>query len=371
MKMIKSAKITNKNYIGELDFLKFLMALVIMTMHVSQRNQSKAVLFGNGGFAVEFFFVVSGYFMCVSAARSQAPTEQLGMETMGFLWKKFKQIWFPYVFLYAASIVLYFFTDGKPLLEAGAYKEIVRTVLMWIPNFLLLNTSGILHDKYLIKIAWYVSGMFLGMLIIYPLLRKYGQNFRLLFAPAFTILGTGYAYIATGVYKNGTETLLFLFSGSMFRSLLGLCLGCMVYEFGSCLRDKEFSKTGKGVLSICGMILAAILFYVFWYKDAGLGFVVLPVLFFLVSIIVSKQGLFAGIFDNNLCRLLGRASMYWYFLHILMRNITYKFWPAMSLKKALLLVTVSTALLVAAVMAIDDYVMKRIKNHDSCSDSHF
>ena len=62
----------NKKYNGALDFWKFVFCLVILVFHVGEVYGGKhGYLLEWGRYAVEMFFIVSGYFMCVSAAKAE------------------------------------------------------------------------------------------------------------------------------------------------------------------------------------------------------------------------------------------------------------------------------------------------------------
>ncbi len=51
---------------GEIDFLRFLFSLIILLRHSSNIVGKKWYPFLGGAFAVEFFFLVSGYLMMAS-----------------------------------------------------------------------------------------------------------------------------------------------------------------------------------------------------------------------------------------------------------------------------------------------------------------
>ena len=86
----------NKRYIGEVDFFKFIFALIIMVMHIAQMNIHSGGIFPRGGLGCEYFFMVSGYFMCTSIAKQEDDNiADLGGDTIRFVWGKFQRISFP------------------------------------------------------------------------------------------------------------------------------------------------------------------------------------------------------------------------------------------------------------------------------------
>ena len=57
-----------------------------MVMHIAQKNIHTGGIVPLGGFACEYFFMVSGYFMCVSIAKQNDDLTDLGGDTIKFVW---------------------------------------------------------------------------------------------------------------------------------------------------------------------------------------------------------------------------------------------------------------------------------------------
>lgn len=346
-----------KNYIGELDCLKFFLTCIIMLMHISQQNVQYSKMFFFGGAAVEIFFVISGYLMCCSAARSDCPMDELGKETIEFIWKKFKSFWVPYCVLFLGRFIVWFIMSGQKLLMNKGLRVFGNQVLYFIPNFLLLSKSGILEDEGLTNIAWYVSAMFLVMLVLFPLVRRYGQNFRLIVAPAIAIFVSGYMYLSSGVYK-WTEGMLGVTDGSIWRALVGLCVGCMVYDFSRYIKERKLLNRQRAFLSFCDVILMLMLIWIMTVGNLKTSFLVIIVAFFLVSIIASKQNIASDLFDCRLSRILGKISMHVYFLHVLARSIVYSIRKDLPLFTSIICIVALTAVLVAVVMLLEKLLVK-------------
>ena len=348
----------NKNYIGELDFLKFIMALVIMFMHIAQSNAAENEILKMGGFAVEFFFIVSGYFMCCSAAKMEGIQDDIGKDTISFLWKKFKTIMIPYLFAYIAYFCIWLCSTGKDVVMNDGKIEFINQVLVYVADCLLLCMSGLFADTIMLKLTWYISAMLLAMLLIYPMVRLWGQKFRLIVAPAVAIFSTGYIYMDQGQYKHISERVGFT-TGGMWRAVIGLCIGCMVYEFANYLKSIEMKNCMKIFLSVCNAGLLGITFYIFIYGDKKVGFIMPTVFFFLISIVASKQNILSNRFDNKLCKTLGAWSMYIYLIHGVARKLIYKLYPNISLGKAYLSICSLTVVLVFFINLIDLKVKRK------------
>lgn len=347
----------NKRYVGEIDFLKFIMAVVIMFMHIAQLNVENVVLFKLGGFAVEFFFIVSGYFMCCSAEKSQESIENLGKETIGFLWKKFNSLKLPYFFVCIAYIGMWALSTGKKVVISNGLIVFLNDMLLNIFNCLMLFMSGTVNDNIVIKITWYISAMLLAMLFLYPMVRLWGQKFRLIVAPVVAIFGTGFVYMEQGQYKYITERVGFS-TGGMWRAVIGICIGCMVFEFSEYIRELRLKKKTRILLSICDFGILAVVFYIFCFGDKTVGFMIPTLFFFLVSIIASKQNILSERFDNRLCKKLGSLSLFIYLLHAVARKFIYVYYPDISFKYATLSIVSITVVLVLVVSYVDSKLKK-------------
>ena len=186
----------NKKYNGALDFWKFVFCLVILVFHVGEVYGGKhGYLLEWGRYAVEMFFIVSGYFMCVSAAKAEERHTgiSLGKETFGFALHKIRRILPAYLYCYALGLCVWFVEVGRYVyLKEGIIGLFIAIVKM-IPNFLLLSMSGV-QGTQVVMITWYISAMLIAMLVIYPLLRKYKDTYTLIIAPVTALLISGYFY---------------------------------------------------------------------------------------------------------------------------------------------------------------------------------
>ncbi len=93
-------KLTHNKRNGEIDFLRFLFASIILLHHSSLVLCDEIWLFLGGSLAVEFFFLVSGYLLMASVVKANQktkPSTMLGTETSDLLLRKIQSIipeWF-------------------------------------------------------------------------------------------------------------------------------------------------------------------------------------------------------------------------------------------------------------------------------------
>ena len=160
---------------GELDFFKLLFCIVVISFHSGYFIQSENGYFKGGSIAVDFFFVVSGVMMARNAAK-KAYEENLGIDTFEFMKKKILRF-MPDI--YVAWVIAFVVKHWHFV----SWKQVVKDLFASIWELLFLTNTGIVgyspnDASYLSNDAtWYISAMILSMLLLWPLLRKYKENF--------------------------------------------------------------------------------------------------------------------------------------------------------------------------------------------------
>nr|HPK17136.1 acyltransferase family protein [Clostridia bacterium] len=108
-----------KKYNPEIDVWKFVFSIVIFLFHSYKLKFTGGdALLGKGYLAVEFFYLVSGYFMAASVKRledkSGAKPAALGSETVKFIERKISRIYLPYInaFVIAFFVIQYTLSSG-------------------------------------------------------------------------------------------------------------------------------------------------------------------------------------------------------------------------------------------------------------------
>ena len=147
---------------GNIELMRFVFCVVIILFHINSRIDVTlpSVLpgeyfsfFRRGCIGVEFFFLVSGYFMAASAKKNYE-TKSIARSTQSFMYKKFLGI-YPYhivacvtniVLLKAASILI-------------SHKNVSRNLLAMVPELFLVDYSGI-YAKHGMTTAWYLGACF-------------------------------------------------------------------------------------------------------------------------------------------------------------------------------------------------------------------
>lgn len=157
----------NKRHNGIISFWKFMFSLLVVFKHsANMASNTDNILFLYGSIAVDFFFVISGYFMTKSALKNNTDKNTIGKDTIIYIIKKLKAF-FPYI-LISFIIALMVKNWTMPLNISQKINSI------W--NLFLLEISGIRYTNVLEQ-TWYISAMIVSMMIIYPCIKKFGKNY--------------------------------------------------------------------------------------------------------------------------------------------------------------------------------------------------
>lgn len=79
---------TKKKRNGKIDFLKFIMSLIVITYHFGNAVNYENEWFCKGYIAVEFFFIVSGFLFAKSLAKYEESDRDKIIKTASRLWAK-------------------------------------------------------------------------------------------------------------------------------------------------------------------------------------------------------------------------------------------------------------------------------------------
>ena len=168
---------------GIISLWKFLFAIVIAFFHCSQFYQDLKNPFFYGGYiAVEFFFIVSGFYLAKKLIKEKYDTKNIVGETIKYIFKKILKL-FPYILIaYISSIIIRLYYN--PNLKTN---ELINSI--W--NLFLLREFG-LRSTNILPQLWYLTSMFISIFILYPIVKKYKEKFIAFISPLIVLFGLGY-----------------------------------------------------------------------------------------------------------------------------------------------------------------------------------
>lgn len=239
-----------------IDLARMLFCLAVVSNHWnSMVNSAESVYITTryGYLSVEFFFIVSGYLMVASLKKYQH--QSVGISTGKMLISKYMHI-LPY---YSVAWGLGMITQH--LSKTMTITQIAKDTIMSVPAFLGLEMLGVpLYQAN--GPTWYISAMFITMLISYPLLYIFKEKYCEVIAPIIAVLCYCYLLATVGHFSTIVPLEDGIVYTGLIRGFAGISLGCTCYNFTQVLRAKKFTIWGKKLLTaveLCSYLIALLL----------------------------------------------------------------------------------------------------------------
>lgn len=295
---------TLKQRNGQIELLRILCAVVIVFNH-------SELLFPGGNRAVEFFFLVSGYLMMRSVSRMPSAEKmslmQLFRDTQTFVFHKIKAFYVELLLALAIGVVFY------ALVPHGSCVFYVQNVLKtFFSDALLLKETGIVGLGDAVNgPVWYLSSMVLGLLFLYPLVRKIGVSLTL-FALCSCVIG--YCYLTTKVLPNPYALVGFTLKGNL-RAFAELGLGACSYPLAERLAAVRLKTWVRCLLSAVKWGSLALLFALMYRADSSMDFLFVYLTWGVLIVIFSRQDADSMLYQGPVFLWLGRFSLPLYLSH--------------------------------------------------------
>lgn len=280
---------------SEIDFFRIVFAFAIVIYHGNNLVRGKAVdfhlPFSGGYLAVEFFFMLTGYF-CVQKVRRNPDAG--AVDALRWTWEKYKRFaiyTIPFAIMsYPAWVIV--FTSG--------FAESVNVIKFGILDILLLYSSGLRENEFLNPL-WYLSSVLIVSPIFYMAVLKRKDTFLYTVSPMLTLLIYGWHSVTFGYVGDSSWTGI-IFS-ELLRAWAGMSLGGLVW-CGACrLKKVSFSKAGTRLLSIVELVSLALGLTIMYFEGQNrCDFICIGFLAVFVSIVMSEKAsihtLFSPIFSK-------------------------------------------------------------------------
>ena len=321
---------------GQLDFLKFIFSLVVVLYHGRLLGSSSAgdkLFFEKGYIAVEFFFMVSGFFFIPSVERffakasAQNKYNSVFKENIGYIGNKIKSILGLYIISVIFAFVMYTLYYVKSVTEFDFFKYVL-TMSKSIWNILLLQSS-VTSQLNINSVTWYISAMFIVMFVLYPLVRCKKDLFVRYICPIGSIFLLGVLVAEKGLLGVYDMTAIHLTKG-IIRAFMGIMIGCIIYEVAGYCKGVNFSAFSKVLFTLAGYsaLLYSLALMQFNTKatleksyDWEANITVIFALMVAVFVFASGVNITHKLFNNPVSSFLGSFSTAIYLLHMPCRRI--------------------------------------------------
>ena len=309
-----------------IDFLRFVGTILIVFFHIIFLKGNglchaflKDVDFYNtllknviwGGLWVEFFFILSGFFMFLNT--------DFSMEFKDFFKKKVIRLWPVIMFSILLCMVLSWF-------DIVHYSRYVNIFNMLLINNVGLNFLNIGENSH----SWYVSSLFWTMMFYFYLHQLVNKKWLNLIVAL--ILLFSYSFV---LHTNllGQLTYFNFISIGMLRALAGVSVGYFIAEWYKNLKEEEKYKKCTIIENLLFSIIECYLFIfivrntVFHKIHYDNWLIIVLAFIAIILLFLLKRGFLSKLLENNISMVLGRYSYSIYIMHFLVHNILRRnFW---------------------------------------------
>ena len=292
---------------GIISLWKFLFAIVIAFFHCSQFYQDiKNPFFPGGYIAVEFFFIVSGFFFAASALKKRYSKKTIGTDTLKFIYKKICSF-IPYIliaYIFSLIVQAYYSNWG------------ISKILNSFWNLCLLKYFGF-GDVIMLGQLWYIAYMLLVMFILYPIVVKYKANFIKLISPIIVIISLGFLYETYGTINHLDKIFYGMIPTGILRALAEINIGMIVFLISSKIKNISFKKIFLIITSVISELLLVTILLVILFIPNIKKYELIMLLMLSISLIIftSNKCIELKLLSNKIIYFLEKLSLPIYLNH--------------------------------------------------------
>lgn len=265
-----------------IEILRFFFAICIMVYHAPIPYK----IFNNSFLAVEFFFIISGYFTTkklLNSSFDESPT----LYCLKYTWNKFKKIIINCLLTIFLLLILYYFT-----LDWNIYILFQQTILHIYEGF-LLSMTGIIgnYNNFFARPFWFLSALFIVTPLYSFLLVRHKELIKLtsIILPFFLY---GLLIINFRNLNVWGESIfgIPLLSG-ILRCISGLLLGTFLYQLVELFKSFSFTKHQVVFMNINITVLLLLLLctIIFFPVDLSCTLFACIIIFVVLILILSDK----------------------------------------------------------------------------------
>ena len=265
----------NKNIL--IEFYRFFFALVIALHHF--RAYDSSMPYGGGYLAVDFFLIVSGFFLTESLIKKDIYQKNSLHDTALFAAKRYLRLWKEYIVVFAVSLLA-----ENLILGVSFNGELPR----YFSEALMLGFYSNASADCVIPAGWYCGYLMCGTIIILVLYALLKKKFLYISGALSLIL---YVFLlgfnaSLCIYPKDA---CILSMWTLLRILAGLLVGCFIYGLSNSKLGNINSAILGPIIVVCFFILAYSLLWEMGFNR--LDFVKVPVfaVMFLLSVMMGNK----------------------------------------------------------------------------------
>ncbi len=329
---------------GKIEIMRFVFCILVLLYHCNTQFKGMVLTYPGdlrftlsyrGYIGVEFFFVVTGFLFAKKLSKTDGiKSENLGKETIQFMWKKYTSIFPIHIVAFTILFVMY------AIVERYSGTALLNFFVKTLPNALLLNKTGI--DMLNINhVEWYLSCMLIALFILYPIGRLNYSVFSKIICPIAGVLIVG-TFIASNGSLVGNSTISGV-NSCIFRAISEICLGVVAFELAQHLNSIPFKKGGKVLLSIVeNVFYLAVICYALSNATKKFDGVAVLLLTVAVAISFSSASMHTKLSNTKFSYFLGSASLPIYVTQLISFYIANSFFADKTLVYKVIFVLLNT-----------------------------
>lgn len=302
------------NYVAELDFWKFVFSIMIVFGHgtfLANTEAGDRLVFGGAVMGVEFYFLLTGFFLVNSIYRSD-------VSTLTFIKRRVLNLlpYFIYAFLFCAAV---WFADQIFFQHLGRWQLFAKS-LNGIWDFLWLGSSGVATSG-INGTWWFLSTMLFVEWTMYPLIKHKERLFVSYIGPLafFLLLG----FISGTFGRLSAREMIGFIKSDNLRGFLDIIAGALLFYVVYVVQKVSLRRWVKVVLTVVSWIGFLSIWVISYknnvtisdYVDLNLQFISIPIMSVSIGIILSGNSLTGKLFNPKICKVLGRFSTCLYMVH--------------------------------------------------------
>ncbi len=327
---------------GLIELLRFIFAINIMFFH--------AYLLGHGSLfngarlwiSVEFFSIVTGYFMVASLYKNIDKEGSIGEKTIRFLKKKIGVILPEYVIAWIIS-----FLSFCLIIKTYNISEMVHFFFKDVWELLLLGITGV-SDVYINNPLWYISAMIFASAILYPVCLKFKDSYIRVFS---WLVGIAIFGLLINNYKGLDHVFrdMFIFRKGFYRVFAGMSLGIALNPVVEYLNQKKMGHSQRILKNICMVLMwLTVMLLVYGTSEKYILPFVILLIWMALALTLSNYNQHILI-DNRFLGFLGKMSMPLYLVHFPCARLVHYYLKNVEIKQEFIiyiLVSFAVALIV-------------------------
>lgn len=225
-----------------IEWYRYFFACFICVLHFKEYF-GNPYPFGGAYLAVEFFFIVSGFFLMKTILEEKA---DLDAETAVIIFakNKFKRFYPQYIISWIILAVYCVLVRNST--------NFTDLLIYYLDEIFMIQMIG--AGRALNAAMWYVSALYIVSVIFYYIAKKNIKIFTNILCPIIVLLIYSYYYQTNGSLAGIAWKNELIVRNGIWRAMAGLCVGCIVYNVYLYFTNNKQETTNKKQQTIIGSI---------------------------------------------------------------------------------------------------------------------